>query len=90
MSWQEALEVELEVAVADALQDGPADDAAVARARRNMQGVIERWMAEGKIPPPITGYHLHVEGGRGLTIRLDWETSKRPDAVVVDTKPMTR
>ncbi len=90
MNWQQALELELEVAVADALQDGPADEAAVARARRNMTTVIDRWLADGRIPPPICGYHLHVEGGKGLVVQLEWEESQRPEAVVVDTKKMPR
>ncbi len=90
MDWRKALELELEVVVADALQDGPADDAAVARVRRNITATIERWFAEKRIPFPVVGYRLHVEGGRGLTIQLEWEEAQTPKEVRVDTRPRDR
>ncbi len=90
MEWQQALELELEVAVADALQGGPATSGAVARARRNMRVVIDRWLAEGRIPSPITGYRLEVEGGRGLTIQLAWEEARTAGEVVVNASPTGR
>ena len=85
MGWKEALEMELEVAVADALDGGPATQSAAAAAERNMRVVIDRFIAEGRIPN-VKGYHLSVTGGSRLWVDLKFEEVKTASEVVVDTK----
>ena len=84
MSWKRNLEIELEVAVANALGSGPATEDAARIAERNMRGVIDRFMAQGRIPSKIKGYHLSVEGGSGLTIDLRFEEHKLVESVNLD------
>jgi hypothetical protein len=83
MSWKEALELELEVAVADGLNGGPATPSAAAAAERNMRAVLDRWLAQGRMPG-ISGYSLKVESGAGLRVDLQFEAIRTPQEVVID------
>lgn len=85
MNWEQELELELEVAVADALEGGPATPSAAAAAERNMRVTIDRWFAQGRVPKDIGGYTLRVEGGKGLSVDLQFQKVKMTSEVVVDT-----
>lgn len=84
--WRAALEGELAVAVEDALMGGPASPDGVAAAERNMRGVLDRWLRQGKLPD-VKAYHLRVSGGAGLSVDLDFEYIQRATEVNVHLAP---
>ena len=86
MSWKRALELELEIAVADALGGGPASEAAVSHAERNMRAILDRWLNSGRMTN-IAAYHLEVTGGAGLSVDLSFEEHKTVDEINVDLGP---
>lgn len=75
MSGTRQLELELEVAVADALRGGPATDIAAMEAERNMRTILDRWLSQGRMPR-VKSYRLAVICGRGLEVDLSFDYHK--------------
>ena len=86
MGWRRDLELELEMAVADALRGGPANDRATREAERNMRVILDRWLAHGKMPG-IKDYSLLVMGGQGLSVDLSFEELDLVSEVNVTVDP---
>lgn len=84
--WTAALEQALELAVADALDNGPATPSAVRTAERNMRVLLEQWLRTGRMPG-VKGYQLSVEGGAGLMVDLKFiEEDRRVEAIKVNVQ----